>query len=148
MYHSVFDNYAWFTRFADPTFVYEQQQARVFGLEVLHIADADVLPYDYVTYAKEIGSYLKAARCQVRQIRRAAEFCSGRHRRRRHAKTCRVGLRSSKDSAGDLNAMNAKLRQVENDMLDPQGLPAGPGSAIPSTLPANTRDMRPWSFQA
>ena len=33
---------------ADPTFVYEQQQARVFGLEVLHIADADVLPYDYV----------------------------------------------------------------------------------------------------
>ena len=44
VYHSVFDNYAWFTRFADPTFVYEQQQARIFGLQVLHMADADVLP--------------------------------------------------------------------------------------------------------
>ena len=30
VYHSVFDNYNWFVKFADPTFVYEQQQARVF----------------------------------------------------------------------------------------------------------------------
>jgi N-acetylated-alpha-linked acidic dipeptidase len=61
VYHSVFDNYAWFTKFADPTFVYEQQQARVFGLEILHMADADVLPYDYVNYAKELASYISAA---------------------------------------------------------------------------------------
>ncbi len=46
VYHSVFDNYNWFIKNADPTFVYEQQQARVFGLEILHMADADVLPYD------------------------------------------------------------------------------------------------------
>ena len=51
VYHSVFDNYAWFVMNADPTFVYEQQMARVFGLEALHMADTDVLPYDYVTYA-------------------------------------------------------------------------------------------------
>jgi len=61
VYHSVFDNYAWFTMNADPTFVYLQQQARVFGLEVLHMADADVLPYDYELYGKEIQSYLTAA---------------------------------------------------------------------------------------
>src|ERR1700722_16173664 len=36
VYHSVFDNYNWFIKNADPTFVYEQQQARVFGLEILH----------------------------------------------------------------------------------------------------------------
>ena len=47
VYHSVFDDYNWFIKNADPTFVYEQQQARVFGLEILHMADADVLPYDY-----------------------------------------------------------------------------------------------------
>ena len=28
VYHSAFDNYNWFVKFADPTFVYEQQQAR------------------------------------------------------------------------------------------------------------------------
>jgi len=30
-------------------------------LEVLHMADADVLPYDYVTYGKEISAYLDSA---------------------------------------------------------------------------------------
>ena len=46
---------------ADPTFVYEQQMARVFGLEVLHMADTDVLPYDYMTYASQIQAYLFGA---------------------------------------------------------------------------------------
>lgn len=46
VYHSVFDNLNWFKKFADPDFVYEQQMARIFGLEALRMADADVLPYD------------------------------------------------------------------------------------------------------
>src|SRR6185437_11827526 len=53
VYHSTFDDYNWFIKFADPTFVYEQEMARVFGLEVLHMADTDVLPYDYQLYGKE-----------------------------------------------------------------------------------------------
>src|SRR6201986_1738483 len=62
VYHSVFDNYSWFVMNADPTFVYEQQMARVFGLEVVHMADTDVLPYDYVNYGKEIEEYLETAK--------------------------------------------------------------------------------------
>jgi N-acetylated-alpha-linked acidic dipeptidase len=31
------------------------------GLEVVRMADADVLPYDYEEYGKEITSYLDAA---------------------------------------------------------------------------------------
>jgi N-acetylated-alpha-linked acidic dipeptidase len=61
VYHSVFDNYTWFTRFADPNFVYLQQQARIFGLELLHMADTDVLPYDYDLYGKEVLEYLHTA---------------------------------------------------------------------------------------
>ena len=61
VYHSVFDNFAWFKKFADPDFVYEQQMARVFGLEAVRMADADVLPYDYEEYGKEIAAYLDAA---------------------------------------------------------------------------------------
>ena len=54
VYHSVFDNFAWFKKFGDPDFVYEQQMARVFGLEAVRMADADVLPYDYEEYGKEV----------------------------------------------------------------------------------------------
>ena len=62
VYHSVFDNFDWFKKFADPDFLYEQQMARVFGLEALRMADADVLPYDYEEYGKEVGFYIDTAR--------------------------------------------------------------------------------------
>jgi N-acetylated-alpha-linked acidic dipeptidase len=61
VYHSVFDNFAWFTKFGDPTFVYEQQMARVYGLELIRMASEDVLPFNYEDYGKEIGAYVKAA---------------------------------------------------------------------------------------
>src|SRR3989475_1676175 len=46
VYHSVFDNFNWFKKFADPDFAYEQQMARVYGIEVIRMANADVLPLD------------------------------------------------------------------------------------------------------
>ena len=61
VYHSVFDNFAWFKKFGDPEFVYVQEMARVFGMEAVRMADADVLPYDYEEYGKEIAAYLEAA---------------------------------------------------------------------------------------
>ena len=36
--------------------------ARVLGLEAMRMADADVLPFDYVAYAREISAYIDAAK--------------------------------------------------------------------------------------
>ena len=68
VYHSAFDNFNWFKKFGDPTFVYEQEMARVLGLEALHMASADVLPYDYELYGKEIGAYIEAAKNKATQM--------------------------------------------------------------------------------
>ncbi len=82
VYHSVFDNYAWFTENADPHFVYLQQMARVFGLEALRMADTDVLPYDYVTYARQIAEYLEAAKRKAGDAKlRSVDFAAARQRR-------------------------------------------------------------------
>src|SRR5207237_5458486 len=62
VYHSVFDNFNWLKKFADPDFACEKVLARVFGIEVIRMADADVLPYDYEEYGKEITAYVDAAR--------------------------------------------------------------------------------------
>ena len=56
VYHSVFDNFAWYKKFGDTNFLYTQEIARVYGLQVLRMAEADVLPYDYEAYGKEIAS--------------------------------------------------------------------------------------------
>jgi N-acetylated-alpha-linked acidic dipeptidase len=67
VYHSVFDNFAWFKKFGDPTFVYEQEMARLLGVEALHMSSADVLPYDYELYGKEIGAYIEQAKTKATQ---------------------------------------------------------------------------------
>ena len=126
VYHSVFDNYAWFTRFADPTFAYEQQQARIFGLEVLHMADSDVLPYDYVTYAKEIGSYLKDSQTKSEKAGVRLDFTQANAAAGRMLSNAQSIYSRQKAASGDLHALNTKLRQVEGDLLDPQGLPGRP----------------------
>jgi N-acetylated-alpha-linked acidic dipeptidase len=126
VYHSAFDDYAWFTRFADPTFVYEQQQARIFGLEVLHMADAEVLPYDYVTYAQEIGSYLRSAHTKSEKAGIALNFTQVDAAAGRMLTSAESAYSRQKAASGELNSMNTKLRRVEDDLLDPQGLPSRP----------------------
>jgi N-acetylated-alpha-linked acidic dipeptidase len=122
VYHSVFDNYAWFTKFADPTFVYEQQQARVFGLEVLHMADADVLPYDYVNYAKELASYINSAQSRATQAGVQLDFSAATIASDQFTKAAAAVL-TKQESGTASSAMNHDLRGAEEALLDPAGLP-------------------------
>jgi N-acetylated-alpha-linked acidic dipeptidase len=127
VYHSAFDNYAWFLMNADPTFVYEQQMARVLGLEALHMADADVLPYDYVTYARQIQAYLSAAQARARDAGLASvDFDAALAAANRFTAEATVVFAKQLSASGDTTALNASLRAVEGDMLAPEGLPGRP----------------------
>jgi N-acetylated-alpha-linked acidic dipeptidase len=127
VYHSAFDNYAWFVMNADPSFVYEQQMARVYGLEALHMADADVLPYDYVTYARQIQAYLFAAQARARDSGLAGvDFSAALAAANRFSAEAMVVSGKQMNAKGDSTALNAALRQVEGDFLAPDGLPGRP----------------------
>jgi N-acetylated-alpha-linked acidic dipeptidase len=122
VYHSVFDNYNWFVKFADPTFVYEQQQARIFGLEILHMADADVLPYDYKLYGKEITSYLETAQKNAAN-KLTLDFAPALAAARRfEAAGVAVHSRQANPPA-DASSLNRALRDAEGALLNPDGLP-------------------------
>ncbi len=127
VYHSVFDNYAWFVMNADPTFAYEQQMARVFGLETLHMADADVLPYDYVTYARQIQAYLFAAQARARDAGMlSVDFNAALAAANRFTAEATLTFAKQLDTKGNLTVLNASLRAVEGDLLSPDGLPGRP----------------------
>jgi N-acetylated-alpha-linked acidic dipeptidase len=57
IYHSVYDDFYWYTHFADSDFVYGQALAQTIGTMVLRFADADVLPYDFTGFADTIRRY-------------------------------------------------------------------------------------------
>ncbi len=128
VYHSVFDNFSWFKKFADPDFAYEQEMARVFGLEVIRMANADVLPYDYEEYGKETTAYIDAARkkAESRFGGQAPSFAPAAAAAHRFEQAGTRMLERQKKWAGDPARLNLILRQAERALLIPEGLPNRP----------------------
>ena len=127
VYHSVFDNYAWFKMNADPHFVYLQEMARVLGTEALRMADSDVLPYDYATYAHEIISYLESAKKRANEAgMNSLSFEPALAAADRFATAAQRIRAWQSDANGDLTKLNDALRQVEGDLISPAGLPNRP----------------------
>lgn len=128
VYHSVFDNYNWFIKFADTTFVYEQQMARVFGLEILHMADTDVLPYDYRLYGKDIEGYVAEAeqRATTAKMKVDCGAASAAAKRFEAAGESVYKLQSPVTAGANATKLNAALRDAETALLNEAGLPHRP----------------------
>src|SRR5437868_8309938 len=57
VYHSAYDSYHWMSKFGDPGFEYHATSARIGAAMLLRIADADILPYDYVEFARTMRRF-------------------------------------------------------------------------------------------
>ena len=73
IYHSIYDDFYWYTHFGDTDFSYGRALAQTVGTAVLRLADADVLPYDFTDFADTIHRYLdeleKLAKDKQEEIR-------------------------------------------------------------------------------
>jgi N-acetylated-alpha-linked acidic dipeptidase len=127
-YHSVFDNFAWFKKFADPDFTYEQQMARLFGLEALRMSDAEALPFDYQTYGDEIAAYLDGALGKAKQVfgPKTPSFDAAISAARRLKQAGAAVTTQQKRPGADLARLNRGLRDAERALLLPNGLPTRP----------------------
>lgn len=57
-YHSIYDDFYWYTHFVDPDFTYGRVMAQTGGTMVMRLANADVIPYEYTGVADNIGKYV------------------------------------------------------------------------------------------
>ena len=58
-YHSAYDTFAWMEKFGDPGFLYHATAARIGAAMALRVANADILPYDYVEFARTMRGYVR-----------------------------------------------------------------------------------------
>jgi N-acetylated-alpha-linked acidic dipeptidase len=128
VYHSVFDNFAWFKKFGDPNFVYEQQMARVYGLEAVRMADADVLPFDYEEYGKEITVYIDGAKKKAESKfgKGSPDFSPAAEAAKHFAEAGAKILGKERKPPEDPSKLNHALRDAERALLLPDGLPNRP----------------------
>jgi N-acetylated-alpha-linked acidic dipeptidase len=57
VYHSIYDDFYWYSHFADSNYVYGRALAQTDGALVLRMAQADVLPYDFASLADTLHIY-------------------------------------------------------------------------------------------
>lgn len=70
IYHSIYDDFAWYTRFSDTSFVYGRALAQTVGTMVMRLANADVLPFEFGNLAETIRGYVsevKGVRDEIAQ---------------------------------------------------------------------------------
>ncbi|HKP76887.1 MAG TPA: M20/M25/M40 family metallo-hydrolase, partial [Longimicrobiaceae bacterium] len=66
VYHSQYDSFNWMSRFGDPGFRRHAAAASVGAAMLLRLANAEILPYDYVEYARTMRGYLPALESSLR----------------------------------------------------------------------------------
>jgi N-acetylated-alpha-linked acidic dipeptidase len=59
IYHSIYDDFYWYTHFDDPDFVYGRALAQTAGTVVMRLADADVLPTEFSDLADTVRRYVR-----------------------------------------------------------------------------------------
>lgn len=132
VYHSQYDDYYWMTHFGDPGFRYMTAMAEVWGRMALRLANADLVPYDFVGYADRVKGFvdelaslpgvsgrldLASARIAVARWRASAL---------RLERLTRSLLAVPSPDAARLNRLDDALRGVERQWLLDQGIPGRP----------------------
>ena len=67
VYHSIYDDFYWYTHFGDTKFVYERALAQMAGSTMMRFADADLLPFDPSGSADTIKRYVAELKKEMKQ---------------------------------------------------------------------------------
>jgi N-acetylated-alpha-linked acidic dipeptidase len=59
IYHSIYDDFYWYTHFGDTTFAYGRALSQTIGTAVMRLAGSDLLPFEFNDFAETIQGYVK-----------------------------------------------------------------------------------------
>lgn len=132
VYHSLYDDFYWMKHFGDPTFAYHATLARVLGTLALRLDEADILPYDYLSYASEIEhratDRVTHATSETDQdimepiLDAAAKLTISAT----NASHVLAAISDAPIDPAELDQINRALSAVEQGLLDPEGLAGRP----------------------
>lgn len=132
IYHSNYDSFTFMERFGDPGYRYHAAAARIGTAMMMRLANADVLPYDYVEFARTMRRYL-APIDQNLKLKgwpgSSAPLAAAIDRLERAASafgTARDAALAKSMTNVTAQATNRALLQVERAMTRPEGLRSRP----------------------
>jgi N-acetylated-alpha-linked acidic dipeptidase len=133
VYHSIYDDHLWMSKFGDPGYRYHAAMARLWGLMALRLANADIVPLECAPYAKRIREFVDelAARARPEDESAFARLVAAADRFTKAATALDRAVEhelyaSDADGHRDPQALSRALMQMERAFTDPAGIPGRP----------------------
>ncbi len=132
VYHSVYDDFYWMNHFGDPGYRFHTLLTQVWGVLALRLANAEILPFDFAFYARNIRQFLseiendegtrphldlQPLRQRIREFEEAGADLNRR---------VRAMLAAGPVDIEKARSINQRLMAVEGNWLNPAGLPGRP----------------------
>jgi N-acetylated-alpha-linked acidic dipeptidase len=135
VYHSAYDSFYWMSKFGDPTFEYHVAAAQLWGTLAMRLADAQGLPFDYVSYAGEIREFFTESLRMARRHNLGSDFneramnealddfaIEATRVEKRKEELLQDLSKSDQDAEAKLNRLNQALMAAERAFIDERGL--------------------------
>ena len=166
VYHAVYDNFRWMEKYGDPEFLYHAAAARLWGLMAMRLANAEVVPLRFSTYASDLREDLDTMRRDaIRRARTPADAASGQKApitpdfseivaavgelgKAGEAADRAADAAVQSGDAAAIKRINDALVQVERAFLQSNGLPQRPWFRHMLIAPGLTTGYAPWPFPA
>lgn len=70
LYHSAYDDFYWYSKFADPEFLSGPNLAQIFGVMAMRLANSHIIPLDISRYGKDLNQHLATAEKAIQQYKK------------------------------------------------------------------------------
>src|SRR5580658_3689638 len=135
VYHSAYDDFFWMNHFGDPGYRYHTLMSQLWGVLALRLANADLLPYDFASYAANIRQFVNelqkgmatrndGSQLDLKPVLDAiGDFeAAGKRLDESASRALASGAVESKLA----ETINHGTMQVERNWLNPDGIPGRP----------------------
>ncbi len=128
VYHSAYDDFFWMNHFGDPGYRYHTLMSQLWGVTALRLANADLLPFDFASYAANIRQFVDdlvkgkdMSQLDLKPLFEGIdEFeAAGKHLNDSVSRKLASGAVDSKLA----DSINRGMMQVERNWLNPDGIP-------------------------
>jgi N-acetylated-alpha-linked acidic dipeptidase len=131
VYHSAYDDFFWMNHFGDPGYRYHTLTSQLWGVLALRLANADLLPFDFATYASNIRQFVDElskdkdmSQLDLKPVSDAIDNFEAAGKRLDASAT--RALASGKIDPVLAKTINHGEMEVERNWLNPDGIPSRP----------------------
>jgi N-acetylated-alpha-linked acidic dipeptidase len=131
VYHSAYDDFYWMNRFGDPGYRYHTLMSQLWGVTALRLANADLLPFDFASYASNVRQFVDEltkgkvmGQLDLTGVQKQIDAFEAAGLRLNESLKRKLASGKVEPKLGF--TLNHGMMQVERNWLNPDGIPGRP----------------------